>query len=285
MTVIKRHPQNVDGLEKRIAALSKNIDRFYDNLGEAPGLTLNVAQHALQIAQRQLLLDPNADRFETYSSLLIASRAGAALFESANTTEEQFEYIIRARISLKATGPTHKHSPAAWLESLWTAAICRARNLVDDLCSTPDETLRAAGQYDEYVYSWIDALKAFFTNGEDLYAKINRSIELTDPSRLANSTAEIALLRYYPSMKLLFSLASGEAEQFNEDLREAVELHQRFWTANDERARHPDGFFALAPTALAAIAHDRGVTIGVESEYLPGNFISGYWMNRSDDVG
>ncbi|SFS94252.1 immunity 49 family protein [Saccharopolyspora flava] len=282
MTVINRHSQSIEGTEKRIAALSKNIDRFYDNLGEAPALALNVAQYSLQVTQRQLLLDPAADRFDTYSSLLVAARSGAALFKSANTSDEHFDCIIRDRVSLNATGPTHKHSPAAWLDALWSATICRARNLVDDLCQTPEETLRAAGQYDEYVYAWIDALKTFFTSGDDLHAKINRSIELTDPAQLGNDAAEIALLRYFPSMKLLFSLASGEAGQFNEDLREAIELHRRFWTANTNRAAHPDGFLALAPTALAAVAHDRGITADIESEYLPRNFVTGYWVNQTE---
>ncbi|MDA3646476.1 immunity 49 family protein [Saccharopolyspora indica] len=283
MTEIKRPPQNLDGLETRIEALSRNVDRFYENLTKAPALALNIAQQSLQITQWQLQLDPNAERFETYSSLLVAARAGGALFEGANNTGEQFDYIIRTNITLTPIGPTHNHTPAAWLQALWTATICRARNLVSDLCRTPDETLRAAGQYDEYIYAWIDALKAFFTNGEDLYEKINRSIELTDPARLTNSTPEIALLRYYPSMKLLFSLARRESGQFNADLAEAVELHQRFWTANNERLNSPDGFFAPGPTALAAVARDLGIPIDVESEYLPRNFVNDFWVQTADE--
>lgn len=280
-STVPRHPYGRQDAEEHITALSQNIDEFHELLGEASTITELIAQYSLQQAQWQLLADPTAERVSTYSSILLSARAGAAFFKAANTEQDRFDYLLRSPVTLEATEPTHNHTPETWLDALATAVLCRTPELVSDICATPAETLRSAGDYDEFVHAWVDALRTFFTNGADLYPKINRSIELTDPEHLVGPTAEVALLRYYPSMKLLFNLAAGNAEAFNEDLREALELHRRYWTADEERATLPDGFFALMPTALAAVAHDRGISIDVESDYLPRNFVTDYWVRQS----
>ena len=278
-TAVPRHVDTPGNAEKHITALSKSINNFFESLDQATTITELIAQDSLERTQWQLLIDPTAEQVPTYSSLLISARAGAAFFKAATTTQDRFDYLLRTPITLDATGPTHSHTPAMWLDALATAIICRTQGLVADICEYPTNLLQ--GNFDDYIFAWVDALKAFFTGDDDLYPKINRSIELTDPEQLPGLPGEIALHRYYPSMKLLFNLAAGNAQAFNEDLHEALQLHRRFWTANEERISLPSGFFALMPTALAAVAHDQGIPIEVESDYLPRNFVTNYWVQQS----
>ncbi|MER6990825.1 immunity 49 family protein [Saccharopolyspora hirsuta] len=260
------------------------IEEFSGNIGVLPNFALQIAKQSMTRTEYLLLQDPAAENESTNSSLLLAAQAGSAFFAAANTDEEEFNYVVGSQLSIKSIRPTSNHDPANWLNALWASVICRARHLVDDLCQFPVETLRSAGgTFDEYMYAWVEALQTYFRGEDELYPKINRSIELTDPDSLQHATPEIALYRYYPTMKLLFNLAAGKAEQFNADLQESVELHQSFWTANHERSIKPEGFFALGPTALAAVAHDTGMAVGYQSDYLPKHFIDGAGMPRTAD--
>ncbi|MFD4261094.1 immunity 49 family protein [Streptomyces sp. NPDC058534] len=280
MVGISRHVAVDEYTDRQISRLSTTIDDYLAKVSRLPGLTSGIAKRALALAEHRSLRDPEAEERETYAAVLLAAQAGSGFFATANRAEGSFAYTVGSVRTVEGTGPTRSHGPANWLDALWTSVICRGRHLVHELCRTPGQTLRGGGGgFDAYMHAWIDALRTFFEGGDDLYSKINRSIELTAPDALRGTPAEIVLLRYYPSMKLLFSLAAGNGGQFNEDLREAVELHRRFWTADSERAGMPEGFIALAPTALAAIAHDKGFVLEVESEYLPKNLIQGTWVN------
>ena len=61
----------------------------------------------------------------------------------------------------------------------------------------------------------------------------------------------------------------------------AIQEHLRSLVRVEERISLPSGFFALMPTALAAVAHDQGIPIEVESDYLPRNFVTNYWVQQS----
>ncbi|MEU6128570.1 immunity 49 family protein [Saccharopolyspora sp. NPDC047091] len=277
MNPMTRHAERTAVTDEILAELPGQLEGFLANASERPTSTYYIAKYArMQIAHR-LLVDPDGAERATYDSVLLAAQAGTGFFAAANK-EGRFPWTLGDDdLLLKAVGPTRIHSAADWLDALWTAVICRAQHLVVELCATPTDTLRnAGGRFDEYMYAWVDALKAFFTRDEDLYPRINRSIELTAPEELTGGTPpDIVLHRYYPSMNLLFDVAGRNAEQFNTDLREAVELHQSFWSADEERATDPDGFWAPGPTALAALAHDFGMPVEVRSPYLPQDLING----------
>ncbi|MBB5153083.1 immunity 49 family protein [Saccharopolyspora phatthalungensis] len=264
--------------ENEIAKSAGFVDMFLSRAARNTRQLRNVSDESLITTSYRVLLDPTAAKRETHAGLLLSAEAGAGFFAAANRPEEEFEYTVGATTTLHRLGPTKSHAPKIWLNSLWASVICRAHHLAEDLFQTPLETLReGGGTFDEYMYSWIDTLQGYFRGDDDVYAKVNRSIELTDPEGLQFGSPEIVLLRYYPAMKLLYNIAAGEADQFNQNLAEAVELHRRFWTADAERSSNPDGFFALAPTALAALAHDNGIAVQVDSEYLPRNFVTGTW--------
>lgn len=281
MTSTTRHATADTSTRAMADTLTEVIDDFLSSLPTLPTLAIDITKESISRTGYLLLLDPTAGNEETYRSLLLAAQAGSTFFKAADVEAEQFSATIRSQIEMESLEPASAgHNVSDWLDSLWTSTICRGQHLVSDLIHLPNETLRAGGSvFDEYMYAWADALRAFFYGDEDLFGRINRSLELTDPEILQNATPEVALYRHYPSMKLLFSLAAGHAEQFNEDLQEAVDLHKRFWTAEDDRSIDPLGYFALAPTALAALAHDKGMPVEVESDYLPKHLVEPTWVS------
>ncbi|MEV4643821.1 immunity 49 family protein [Saccharopolyspora sp. NPDC049357] len=258
------------------------IDEYRSNVEKLSTLAIDITKESISRTGHLLLLDPAAEQEATFQNVLIAAQAGTAYFKAADTDEDTIDATVGTPVAMARFAPQAAGVKIAdWLDSLWAAVICRGLTLVSDLIRVPNETIRAGGAtFDDYMYAWADALRAFFYRDDDVFERINRSIELTDPDTLQNASPEIALQRHYPAMKLLFNIAANRPEQFNSDLQEAVDLHRVFWTANAERASDPTGFFALAPTALAALAHDRGFPIEVQSDYLPRNFIEPTWLSR-----
>jgi hypothetical protein len=86
---------------------------------------------------------------------------------------------------------------------------------------------------------------------------------------------ELALQILYPPIEMFCFPTQREDDRFNSSLANALELHKQFWTKNDERRRDPDGFVARAPLAIASLARGSGVTIEVESDYLPKHLLEG----------
>lgn len=282
MTSIARHISADSDTADEIADSAEGVDMFLSRAARNTRQLRNVSDQALITTCYRVLLDTDAKERETYAGLLLSAEAGAGFFAAANRPEEEFEYSVGANMTLRHIAPSESHGPNTWLNSLWASVICRGHNLVEDLFQIPLEIIReGGGTFDEYMYSWIATLQGYF-RGDDVYAQINRSIELTDPEILQFGSPEIVLLRYFPAMKLLYNIAANEPDKFNENLAEAVELHRRFWTANDERASNPDGFLALPLTALAAVAYDNGIQIDVSSDYLPRNFVTGFWSGDAE---
>lgn len=275
MDAATRHRNPDETTRSTVSALSTVIDEFVGSVASLPNYALQVAKQSLIRTGYLLLMDPAAEHEETRSSIRLAAQAGSAFFAAANSDQDEVEHTVGSTVAIKTTRPTPNHDPGNWIDALWASVICRDQRLVDGLCRVPLETLRTGGNHDEYMFAWADSLQAFFRGDPALYAKINHGIELADPDSLSHTTPETALFRHFPAMKALFGLAAGDPGRFNEDLAEAAALHKRFWEGEPGRASRPEGFFALGPTALAALAHENGIEVTVASDYLPRNFVEG----------
>ncbi|MGO4648188.1 immunity 49 family protein [Nocardia sp. 2YAB30] len=76
-------------------------------------------------------------------------------------------------------------------------------------------------------------------------------------------------------------LTQRDEALFNDSLAVASDLHRSFWTRDDERNNDPRGFIALGPLAIACWARDTGISVEVESEYLPEHFLQGTWVGEN----
>ncbi|NKI44557.1 immunity 49 family protein [Streptomyces sp. LD120] len=59
-----------------------------------------------------------------------------------------------------------------------------------------------------------------------------------------------------------------------------VHLHKAYWTADEDRAKDPDGSLALAPLAMACLAYDGGIPLNVASDYLPRHLLQRSWVGE-----
>lgn len=221
--------------------------------------------------------DPRAAQADTWYALVRALQSAAALFQAANSTEGDVEFQFGDEtIRRQATGPTTDSNTVNWLTALYLAMICRDRPRLDALAGIPVELLRESSyEYDEFLYSWVRALQIRWRGEANLIDTVLEAMNGTDPERLARFQAAPVLQLYYPPMELFYHLTQREDAKFNDSLANALDLHRRYWTAEAERVRDPEGFVALGPLAMACLARDAGVTIEVESDYLPIHLLNG----------
>lgn len=81
-------------------------------------------------------------------------------------------------------------------------------------------------------------------------------------------------------MELLRWRATGQHEEFNRSLENALLAHKEYWSSNPDIADSCYGWVALAPLAMACFALDAGFPVEVESDYLPKHLLQRTWIGE-----
>ncbi|GAA2659252.1 MULTISPECIES: immunity 49 family protein [Actinosynnema] len=275
-----KHPAYESGLAFGLEMLDDSLGLISGN----PDLLNQAFQEAAGVFELRCLVDPAADKVETWESLVLTMQLGAAIFAAAGAEPgSAVECRICGDLMTVPTGSTRRHAhPANWLTVFWLSVICREQDRLTMLASTPIEVLRASGaQMDGYVYDWVDTLQTYWNEGEGIGAKLQAAIEGTDPERARFAAGELMLKLLYPPINLFHRFLADQHEGVNEALVGALEAHRSYWSGEeDERDRSSAGCVALAPLALTCMAHDAEFPIDVESGYLPEHLVRRTWLGE-----
>ncbi|MGW8331477.1 immunity 49 family protein [Streptomyces sp. NPDC055897] len=266
------------GVDARTLREIERVERSPHMFGLTFGKTLSTAYiHCLH--------DPTANASETWEAWVAAMQTGSALFASAMAPEgTTVECMIahEKRTVPGLGGPTHFTDPGTWLQAFWLAIICRDQPRLTQLANVPMELLRGSeAEFEEYIYSWVEALQTYWLEGEGLGDKLVAAFDGTNPENLRFVGRELMLKILYPPLNVFYRFITQDDEAFDKALVQAVELHHDYWTTSDEEhSEDLDGAVALAPLALACLAYDAGRPITVESEYLPENLLDRSWLGE-----
>ncbi|WP_283990471.1 immunity 49 family protein [Streptomyces sp. 549] len=227
-------------------------------------------------------IDPPAGELETWEACVSVMQVGSALFEAGVRVEGSAGCRIAGKeLSIPATGPQHFTDAGNWLTAYYLALICREQGRMTRLSHVPLQLLRDSGAvYDEYIYHWVDALQTYWQEGPNFGDKFTSAFEGTDPARVRVASRELMLKILYPPLNLFYRYFRQDHEGFNAALKQALELHKEYWTADEERATSSAGAIALGPLAMACLAKDAGFPIEVESEYIPKHLVQGTWLGE-----
>ncbi|MFC5252055.1 immunity 49 family protein [Streptomyces nigrescens] len=276
---IPRHPFPTGNAQAGLAVLQEEMQELIDGL-EADSTDLGDTQRVtLTLAQSHCLLDPRASIFPTWDAWVNAMQVGSAVFAVATTTEEHVQCRIAHKDrTLRATGPQWYVNPGSWLTAFYLAVICREKARIAALCRVPLPLLRENGsRFDAYHYDWIDTLQTYWLGGPDLVPKLVAAVDGTDPE--VASDPETAGKLLYPPMEMFHRFIRKDNAGFNRALTNALQWHKEYWS-EVSRAFQASGLVALAPLAMACLAHDAGIPIGVESEYLPATLLGRNWCGE-----
>ncbi|WP_327263701.1 immunity 49 family protein [Streptomyces sp. NBC_01232] len=287
MTIaIGRHAFPTDNLTEAIAPVVKSAQEALAGLATSEDDRHDALTLTLAAAKWHCLTDPIADRFTTWEAWILAMQAGTALFAAGRATEG----TVTCRIGvngeereLPATGPQEYLHAGNWLTTFYLAAICRENERVNQLAQVPLSFLqRSDAEFDEYLYTWVESLQNRWFGRQETWDTLVRAVNGTDPANVRIADKELMLKILYPPLNLFHRYLSQESELFNEALAEALTWHKEYWTATEARARSGEGLVALGPLAIACMAHDAGMPIEVESEYLPKELLEFGWAGEVD---
>ncbi|EGX60935.1 hypothetical protein SZN_04858 [Streptomyces zinciresistens K42] len=283
MTVqISRHLEPRPDAAEFAARVGADLAEEIDDLEGSPSMIDFTFNTALMNLRARCVIDPRAAKAETWDATVNAMQLGSALFAVAGASEGPVECRINYKVhSLPAVGPLPAADAGNWLTAFWLAVICREPQRMTQLCEIPMERLRSPeGQYDEYIYHWVDTLQTYWLRRPGLVEKLTTTLQMSHPEVARVTPRDLLDGVLYPPIHLFSRLIANDWNGFAAGLIEALKLHQAYWTLNEERAANIDGSIALGPLAMACWAFDGQVDLGVESEYLPKHLVEHSWLGE-----
>ncbi|MFC5721991.1 immunity 49 family protein [Streptomyces gamaensis] len=285
-TRIHRHGFRTDNEAEAMAPIVKSTKEVLDEIETSEFDRFDALGYALTTAKWSCLTDPEAAELTTWEAWVTAMQVGSALFISGTAAEGPVSCRIGSMGEVKnlpATGPQEYLHAGEWLNSFYLAAICRENERLERLAQVPVSFLRASGaEFDEYIYAWVEALQNSWFGRQETWGHLVAAVNGTDPEAVRVASKELMLKILYPPLELFHRYLRRETEQFNAALVDALTWHKEYWTANEARSLSGEGLVALGPLAIACMAHDAGMPIEVESEYLPGHLLTRSWIGEYD---
>ncbi|GGW82856.1 immunity 49 family protein [Streptomyces lomondensis] len=286
VTRIPRHDFRTGDVAEAIAPIVKSAEEVLDELETSEFDRFDALDYTLTVAKWRCLTDPTAETFATWEAWVTAMQVGCALFDAGMATQGP----VTCRIgvdgevkSLPATGPQEYLHAGNWLTTYYLAAICRENDRLNRLAQVPVSFLRASGvEFDEYIYAWVETLQHAWFRRREMWDTLVTAVNGTAPDAVRIADQELMLKILYPPLELFHRYQRQDAAQFNVALVDALTWHKEYWTADKTRSLNGDGLVALGPLAIACMAHDAGIPIEVESEYLPKELVQFGWVGEVD---
>ncbi|WP_432138680.1 immunity 49 family protein [Streptomyces sp. bgisy154] len=283
VTTVPRHKYSTDDVPDTLDALGETADWILDEFADSAVLRPQALSTALTLAQQRCAVDPQAVKFETWEAWVTAMQTGSALFAAAVAPEgTRVTCRVKDRErTLPATGPESHLNAGTWVTSFYLAMICRDNDRLRQLAEVPVSLLRDSGAvFDEYIYPWVETLQSFWLGRQDVGDKLVAAVDGTSPEALRYADADLMAKVLYPPLIVFYRVVRRDAAEFNKALADAVRWHKAYWTADEDRANHADGLVALGPLAMACLARDQGISVEVESEYLPRALLEYAWIGE-----
>lgn len=283
MTVtVARHGVVTPDTERFVERLGEAVARDIDELEESTEMIDFAFPSAVMALQARCVDDPEASAVETWEAAVNAMQLGSALFAVSEASEGHVECRINHKTRrLPAIGRLSAADAGNWLTAFWLAVICRDQQRMTQLCEIPVERLRAPeGQYDEYIYHWVDTLQTYWLRRPGLVEKLTVTFQSSDPSVARITPRDLLQGVLYPPINLFYNFVRRNEAGFSPALEEALKLHRLYWTHDESRETDIDGAVALGPLAVACLAYDGGFPIGIESDYLPKHLLQRDWLGE-----
>ncbi|MER6304899.1 immunity 49 family protein [Streptomyces sp. NPDC001657] len=283
MTVtVARHGVPGPDAERFAERLSEQVAGRVDRLERSADAIDFAFSTALMALQAHCVGDPEAAKLETWEATVNAMQLGSALFAVTGASEGTIECRINGKMrTLPRIGPQSFADAGNWLSAFWLAVVCREQQRMTQLCEIPLERLRSPeGQYEEFMYHWVDVLQTYWLQRPGLVDKLIAAIEGSNPEVARSVPRDLLQGVLYPPINLFYHFVRKHEEGFSPALVEALELHKAYWTLNEEREADIDGTLALGPLAMACLAYDGGLPVEVESGYLPKYLLEHGWLGE-----
>lgn len=257
------------------AAAQKKVDftrsHMMDLIGKVstvrPALS-GVFDASHQLAAAASVVAPDDPMLQ--SAIQINAQAAAAMFTLSNQKVQgkPVSYsgpLGSSTVEISGFVPNSSLGPTNYQVGLFSSLISRDHDANHRLCVIPPPSLRQGGvQADEYQYAW-NAMLGQISRGESLDGAVDAITAETTPDRVTiasrNDVDETLWLA-----RAAAAARAGDAAAVNEGLAKSLEAFRKIWETDPKRWR---GWLSLGAAAIACWAVDQGISITVESEYMP----------------
>jgi Immunity protein 49 len=288
------HEYDVESCLETLDYKTKRVQKDLINIGkpDKPGLTLDrVARDAIMYSGTLSQFKPCS--YDLGNALHLAAWALENNFMLARHPrgEQRLEVFLPPAepLMMTTTGPSGSTDAVNWIKAFHLAMIGRQKTLLDGLCLYPTDLLREANNYGvhvgEYAYAQVDMLKAFWLDDPNIQTIAIEALRVaSDVNTLGEDIIDYALnIASYEIS--LFIQAHMQQENFTEQLTEAVEMHKKhFFIGREKRVNDSRYFLALGPIAMSVIALERGLSIEVDSDYIPQCVIENKYVRQPEDA-
>ncbi|MFI2350421.1 immunity 49 family protein [Streptomyces sp. NPDC019443] len=203
-TSISRHGVPGPDAEQFAERLSERVARRIDELEESTDMIDFDFSTALLTLQAHCVADPEAAKLETWEATVSAMQLGSALFAVTGASEGTVECRINGRMrTVPVIGPQPFADAGNWLSAFWLAVVCRDQARMTQLCEIPLERLRSPeGQYEEFMYHWVDVLQTYWLQRPGLVDKLIAAIEGSNPEVARTVPRDLLQGVLYPPINL-----------------------------------------------------------------------------------
>jgi hypothetical protein len=169
--------------------------------------------------------------------------------------------------------PGYNSGPSPWVTAVLVAVALRRADTLATLRSVPVSILeQAPGERDRCFSHLVYAFQAFFA-GEDIQPPLTEFERLSQPGELKVATPAI-LRRFRALGPALVALRGKDQEAFTAALVAVLEAHKATFGRGQDAKSHAF-LIDYHACGLAVLAREAGLTVEVESGYLPRWLVEG----------
>ncbi len=168
-----------------------------------------------------------------------------------------------------------------WFKALGLFFVLRDRAGIDLLMSAPRSAFEnAAIQHTELDFRILRVVQNIYNQSaaKDMMQYIQEALEATDPKLnmydVDKESTDFVLHIEEPLLRVWMAALMNKEAYFNEQLEDALLLHKKYYS-NSDRCNDSQGWVSWRLLAPVVFAHDSGIKITVESEYIPKWLVEG----------
>jgi hypothetical protein len=176
--------------------------------------------------------------------------------------------------TLPGLGPTDVNLHT-WFDLYWWKALSRDTDMAAATTLIDLPTLMGDGRWDPHRVHLYEALRARDDGDPAWVDHIAHALEALDRPILV--FPEEGRLLHRGVIEILAAVAAQDHTQLTHAITAALKNHRKYWDKNNSRRDMTPGYTALPVAAACAMALDAGMTIDVESDYLPTGLIHPGW--------
>lgn len=240
-------------------------------------VTANVVEHAWHNAARRTVIDLRAP--DVIADLRAVACVTAAMFAAESVpagTTVDVPHPAGGTVPMVGVGPAARRIDTThFRRGILAALVVRHRESLEMLGSVSLETLRAIGPGDAgWMVAERSALRALALGAGDGRTLVASAVAVAEQGPLSRWERTWVFELVLPELRLALAVLDRNQTAFDVALAEAIVSHHRHYGRATTK-RDVAGQLALSVLAIACLAHDAGMRVTLDSDYVPAWLVEG----------